>query len=49
MKKLKDLDSHEQSVQKLDFCLFQIDKLIQQTIWLIYLIIDTTLFYKLIL
>lgn len=27
MKKLKDLDSHEQSVQKLEFCLFQIDKL----------------------
>lgn len=27
MKKLKDLDSHEQSVQKLEFCLFHIDKL----------------------
>lgn len=27
MKKLKDLDSHEQSVQKLEFCLFHIDNL----------------------
>ncbi|MFI3377685.1 hypothetical protein [Mammaliicoccus sciuri] len=27
MKKLKDLDSHEQSVQKLEFCLFHIDTL----------------------
>lgn len=32
MKKLKDLDSHEQSVQKLEFCLFHIDNLMKKEV-----------------
>lgn len=30
MKKLKDLDSHEQSVQKLEFCLFQYEEQVEE-------------------